>query len=82
MGNRLLEAVAHVCCQGAGALDYQGYSLRREEAVVGKEFIRQATPQDIDALLDIYIECFRKRVDAVFGRPQRRVFIGDYLLFY
>ena len=56
--------------------------MRREEAVVGKEFIRQATPQDIDALIDIYIECFRERVDAVFGGPQRRVFIGDYLLLY
>ena len=49
---------------------------------MGKGFIRQATPQDIDALMDIYIECFPERVNAVFGGPHRRVFIRDYLLFY
>jgi hypothetical protein len=48
----------------------------------GREFIRQATPQDIDALVDIYIECFPERVNEVFGGPHRRVFIRDYLLFY
>jgi hypothetical protein len=52
------------------------------EGVVGKEFIRQATPQDIEALIDIYIECFPERVNEVFGGPHRRVFIRDYLLFY
>jgi hypothetical protein len=49
---------------------------------VGKDFIRQATPHDIDALVDIYIECFPERVNEIFGGPHRRVFIGDYLLFY
>jgi hypothetical protein len=49
---------------------------------VGKEFIRQATPEDIDSLIDIYIECFPERVAEVFGGPHRRVFIRDYLLFY
>jgi hypothetical protein len=48
----------------------------------GKEGIRQAMPQDIDALIDIYIECFPERVAEVFGGPHRRVFIRDYLLFY
>jgi hypothetical protein len=38
--------------------------------------------QDIDALIDIYIDCFPERVDEVFGGPHRRVFIRDYLLFY
>jgi len=52
------------------------------EALVGTEFIRQATPQDIDALVDIYIECFPERVSEVFGGPDRRVFIRDYLLVY
>jgi hypothetical protein len=56
--------------------------MMRGEGVVGKEFIRQATPQDIDALLDIYIECFPERVNKMFGGPHRRVFIRDYLLFY
>ena len=49
---------------------------------MSNEFIRQATPQDIDALVDIYIESFPERVKEVFGGPHRRVFIGDYLLFY
>jgi hypothetical protein len=53
-----------------------------EEGHVGKGFIRQATPHDIDALIDIYIECFPERVNEVFGGPHRRVFIRDYLLFY
>jgi len=52
------------------------------EGLVGKEFIRQATRYDIDALVDIYIECFPERVNKVFGGPHRRAFIGDYLLFY
>ena len=49
---------------------------------MSNEFIRQATAQDIDALVDIYIESFPERVKEVFGGPHRRVFIGDYLLFY
>jgi hypothetical protein len=49
---------------------------------VGNEFICQATPQDIDALVDIYIECFPDRVEEVFGGSHRRTFIRDYLLFY
>ena len=44
-----------------------------------KDHIRQATFQDIEALVDIYIECFPERVKEVFGGPQRRVFIHDYL---
>jgi hypothetical protein len=54
----------------------------RGEGVVGKESIRQATPQDIEALVDIYIECFPERVNEVFGGPHQRVFIRDYLCFY
>jgi ribosomal protein S18 acetylase RimI-like enzyme len=54
----------------------------RGERVVEREFIRQATAQDIDALTDIYIECFPERVNEVFGGSHRRVFIKDYLLFY
>ena len=46
-----------------------------------KDHIRNATPQDIEALVDIYIECFPERVEEVFGGAQRRVFIRDYLLF-
>jgi hypothetical protein len=56
--------------------------MMRGEGIVGKEFIRQATAHDIDALIDIYIECFPERVNEVFGGPHRRVFIRDYLLFY
>jgi GNAT superfamily N-acetyltransferase len=56
--------------------------MMREEGRVGEEFIRQATPQDIEALVDIYIECFPERVAEVFGAPHRRIFIRDYLLFY
>jgi hypothetical protein len=56
--------------------------MMRGEGIVGKEFIRHATYQDIDALVDIYIECFPERVNEVFGGPHRRVFIRDYLLFY
>jgi hypothetical protein len=52
------------------------------EGVVGNEFIRPATPQDIEALIDIYVECFPETVAEVFGRPRRRTFICDYLLFY
>jgi hypothetical protein len=52
------------------------------EGTMGNEFIRQATPQDIEALIDIYVECFPERVAEVFGRPPRRVFIRDYILFY
>jgi hypothetical protein len=51
-------------------------------AAVGKECIRQATAQDIGALMDIYIGCFPETVARVFGGPHRRVFIRDYLLFY
>jgi hypothetical protein len=54
----------------------------RGEGLRGREGIRQAMPQDIDALVDIYIECFPERVTEVFGGPHRRVFIRDYLLFY
>jgi hypothetical protein len=54
----------------------------RGEGLWGKEGIRQAMPQDIDAFVDIYIECFPERVTEIFGGPQRRVFIRDYLLFY
>ena len=54
----------------------------RGDGIVGKDFIRQATPQDIEALIDVYIECFPERVNEVFGGAQRRVFIRDYLLFY
>jgi hypothetical protein len=56
--------------------------MMRGGGAVEKEFIRQATPQDIEALVDIYIECFPERVNEVFGGPHRRVFIRDYLLFY
>jgi hypothetical protein len=49
---------------------------------VATEFIRRATPQDADALVDIYIECFPERVDEVFGGAHRRTFIRDYLRFY
>ncbi|HXH11568.1 MAG TPA: hypothetical protein VNP04_17605 [Alphaproteobacteria bacterium] len=49
---------------------------------VEQECIRQATPQDIEALVDIYIECFPDRVKEIFGTPPRRTFIRDYLLFY
>lgn len=49
---------------------------------MGQEFIRKATPQDIDALVEIYIECFPERVKEIFGGPHRRTFIRDYLLFY
>jgi ribosomal protein S18 acetylase RimI-like enzyme len=56
--------------------------MMQGERVRRKEFIRQATPQDIDALTDIYIECFPERVNEMFGGPRRRVFIRDYLLFY
>jgi hypothetical protein len=55
--------------------------MRRGEGVGGKECIRQATPQDINALIEIYIECFPERVTEVFGGSHRRVFIRDYLLF-
>ena len=49
---------------------------------MGEGFIRTATPQDLDALVDIYIECFPERVTEVFGGPQRRTFIRDSLCFY
>jgi Acetyltransferase (GNAT) family len=82
MGDRLPEPAAGVRCQGFGAFDHQKYPRMRGEGVVGKDFIRQATPQDIDALIDIYIECFPERVNEVFGGSHRRVFIRDYLLLY
>src|ERR687883_576867 len=49
---------------------------------MGKEFIRHATCQDIEALVDIYVECFPEQVKRVFGGTHRRMFIRDYLLFY
>lgn len=49
---------------------------------MAQEHIRNVTPQDIDSLVDIYIECFPERVKEVFGGPHRRTFIRDYLLFY
>jgi GNAT superfamily N-acetyltransferase len=56
--------------------------MMRGEQCTGKECIRQATPRDIEALVDIYIECFPERVAEVFGGGRRRAFIRDYLLFY
>jgi GNAT superfamily N-acetyltransferase len=56
--------------------------MMQGEGVIGKEFIRQVTPQDIDVLIDIYVECFPERVDEVFGGPHRRTFIRDYMRFY
>jgi len=55
--------------------------MTQGKGITGTECIRQATPQDIEALVDIYIESFPERVEEVFGGPQRRVFIRDYLLF-
>jgi hypothetical protein len=52
------------------------------ETSAGTACIRQITPRDIDALVDIYVECFPERVQEVFGGPHRRTFIRDYLLFY
>jgi hypothetical protein len=49
---------------------------------MGEELIRNATSGDLDALVDIYIECFPERVKDVFGGPHRRTFICDYLRFY
>jgi hypothetical protein len=49
---------------------------------MGEELIRNATSEDLDALVDIYIECFPERVKEVFGGPHRRIFIRDYLCFY
>jgi len=49
---------------------------------MGEELIRNATSGDLDALVDIYIECFPERVKEVFGGPHRRTFIRDYLRFY
>ena len=49
---------------------------------MGEELIRNATSEDLDALVDIYIECFPERVKEVFGGPHRRTFIRDYLHFY
>jgi ribosomal protein S18 acetylase RimI-like enzyme len=49
---------------------------------VGTGFIRQAVSQDVNTLVDIYIECFPERVNEVFGGSHRRTFIRDYLLFY
>jgi hypothetical protein len=49
---------------------------------MAEEWIRNATPEDLDALVDIYIECFPDRVKEIFGGPHRRTFIRDYLRFY
>ena len=49
---------------------------------MGQELIREATFGDLEALVDIYIECFPERVKEVFGGPKRRTFIRDYLRFY
>jgi hypothetical protein len=49
---------------------------------MGEELIRHATSGDLDALMDIDIECFPERVKEVFGGPHRRTFIRDYLRFY
>jgi ribosomal protein S18 acetylase RimI-like enzyme len=49
---------------------------------MAKETVRAARSQDVEALIDIYTECFPKRVMEVFGRPHRRTLIRDYLLFY
>jgi ribosomal protein S18 acetylase RimI-like enzyme len=63
-------------------LDNQGYPIGQRQELAGRELIRHATPQDIDVLVDIYIECFPERVSEVFGGSHRRTFIRDYLLFY
>jgi len=44
--------------------------------------IRRPLEKDIDALAEIYIECFPDRVQDVFGGAHRRCFIRDYLRFY
>ncbi len=44
--------------------------------------IRHPSVRDIEALVDIYIECFPDRVEEVFGGAYRRTFIHDYLRFY
>jgi ribosomal protein S18 acetylase RimI-like enzyme len=49
---------------------------------MGEELIRNATSEDLDALVDIYIDCFPERVKEVFGGPHRRTFIRDYLRYY
>jgi ribosomal protein S18 acetylase RimI-like enzyme len=49
---------------------------------MGGDGIRLAQRCDVDALVDIYIACFPERVREVFGGPQRRTMIRDYLLFY
>jgi GNAT superfamily N-acetyltransferase len=56
--------------------------MRRVETSVGREGIRLVAPQDLDDLVDIYIECFPDRVREVFGGHHRRTFIRDYLRFY
>jgi hypothetical protein len=49
---------------------------------MGQALIRNATSQDIDALIDLYVECFPERIREIFGGPHRRTFIRDYLRFY
>jgi len=44
--------------------------------------IRHLTEGDIEALVDIYLQCFPDRVREVFGGGHRRVFVEDYLRFY
>jgi len=44
--------------------------------------IRHPAVGDVEALADIYVECFPDRVKKVFGHTERRVFIHDYLQFY
>jgi GNAT superfamily N-acetyltransferase len=48
----------------------------------GREGIRLVVPEDLDVLVDIYIECFPDRVQEIFGGAHRRTFIRDYLRFY
>jgi ribosomal protein S18 acetylase RimI-like enzyme len=56
--------------------------MRREQEPAATDGIRHTAPQDIEALVDIYIECFPERVREIFGGPHRRTFIRDYLQFY
>ena len=49
---------------------------------MGEPLIRNATSEDLDALVDIYIECFPERLKEIFGGPRRRTFVRDYLRFY
>jgi hypothetical protein len=46
-----------------------------------KDYIRAATYDDIDAIVEIYMQCFPERVKEIFGGAHRRIFLRDYLLF-